>query len=153
MAKKRREFSSVNVDVSAKIEAKTEIPSTASGRALEAIVDLISPITEGAGFIGDKISLARQKTLIEIAKETKRRLQMLNKKTNPIPTKFLIPIVEKASLEDVEDQKLIRMWANLIATAATDDVELLGQYATILSEITSKQVRIFEEIMDADGMN
>lgn len=129
------------------VQIKTEIPKESSGRALDALTDLIRPVTESFGLVGDKIALHRQKVLHEIAKRTKKRLEMLNKDAKPIPPKFLVPLLEKASLEDVNDEKMIDMWSNLLATSATENVELLGQYTTILAEITSSQVRLMERIL------
>jgi len=118
------------------------------------LTDLFRPISEGLGFIGDKIQLQRQKTLLEIAKRTKRRLTFLEKPVRPIPPKFFLPLLEKASLEDVSDNTLINMWANLIATASTENVEMLGQYVNILSNIVPRQVVILEQLFafdDEDG--
>jgi hypothetical protein len=48
-------------------------------------------------------------------------------------------LLEKASLEDVNDDTLVDMWANLIATASTENVQMLGQYINILANIVPKQ--------------
>jgi hypothetical protein len=133
--------------MSSPVEIKTEIPKESSGRALDALTDLIRPLSESFGLIGDKIALHRQKVLHEIAKRTRKRLETLNKDVKPIPPKFLVPLLEKASLEDVNDEKLMDMWSNLLVTSATENVELLGQYSTILAEITSDQVRLMERIL------
>lgn len=137
----------IDVGVSAKVDVKTEIPSASSGRAIDAVVDFFRPATESMGWLGDKIQLARQKTLNKIATATKRRIELISKPVRLPPPKLLIPLIERASLEDASDEKLIEMWANLIATACTEEVEMLGQYATILSNLTSSQVNIVEEIL------
>lgn len=132
------------------VNINTELPPNSSGRTLDALTDLLRPLSEGLGLIGDKIQLQRQKTLLEIAKRTKKRLTFLEKPIRPIPPKFFLPLLEKASLEDVRDDTLINMWANLIATASTENVEMLGQYVNILSNIVPKQVVILEEMFDFD---
>lgn len=132
---------------SLQLSISTEIPKRSSGRALDALTDLFRPLTEAAGLIGDKLELKRQATLSEIARKTKKRLAASRKPIKPIATKFLVPLLQRASLEDLDNVKLIDMWANLIATAATEEVELIGQYSTILSEITSDQVRLMEKIL------
>jgi hypothetical protein len=136
---------SVKVDV----DIRTEVPPASSGRTLDALTDLIRPISESLGFLGDKIQLGRQKTLLEIAKLAKERIDASGKPTHPIPTKFFLPLLEKASLEDVTDDTLINMWANLMATAATEHVQMLGQYTNILSNIVSKQVHILYKMLDS----
>jgi hypothetical protein len=114
---------------------------------VDALTDLIRPVSEAFGLVGDKIALRRQATLLEIAKRTKERLAVTRRPVKPIPPKFLVPLLEKASLEDVNSEKLIGMWSNLLATAATEEVELIGQYTTVLSEITSDQVKLMEQIL------
>ena len=111
---------SVNVDI------KTEVPSTSSGRTLDAITDLLRPISESFGYVGDKIQLRRQTTLLEIARRTKERIETIERPAHAIPQKFFLPLLEKASLEDVNDDTLVDMWANLIATASTENVQMLG---------------------------
>jgi hypothetical protein len=56
--------------------------------------------------------------------------------------------LEKASLEDLQDDTLIEMWANLIVTASTEDVQMLGQYINILANIVPKQVQLLENMFD-----
>ncbi len=59
-----------------------------------------------------------------------------------------MPLLEKASLEDVNDDTLVDMWANLIATASTENVQMLGQYINILANIVPKQVSILNAMLD-----
>jgi hypothetical protein len=133
------------------IQIRTEIPSKSSGRTLDALTDIIRPISEGLGLLGDKLSLRRQKTLLEIARRTRERLSVISGEVQPPAPKFLIPLLEKASLEDLNETKLIDMWANLLATAATEPVEMIGQYTSILSETTSSQVLLMETILCLNG--
>jgi hypothetical protein len=129
------------------LQVSVEIPKASAGRTVDALTDFIRPVTEAFGLVGDKIALRRQATLLEIAKKTRERLALTRQSVKPIPPKFLVPLLEKASLEDLSNEKLIKMWSNLLATAATEEVELIGQYTTILSEITSDQVKLMEQIL------
>lgn len=130
-----------------------EIPKETTGRSIDAITDLIRPISESFGLVGDVIALKRQKTLKKLAILAKERLESLDKPVKEIPSKFFVPLLEKASLEDLNDGSLMNMWANLLVTSATDSVELLGQYISILSEITSEQVQILEDIVRGTEYN
>ncbi len=139
------------------ISVSAEIPKAAAGRftdkvarALDAVTDLVSPITQAAGLIGDKIE-QRRRTLAEISSRAQASIEASGKQPKLLPPKFLVPILERASLEDINDQKLIDMWSNLIATAVTDEVEMLAQYGTVLSEITSEQVRLLERMLSLSG--
>ncbi len=62
---------------SVSVDIKTEVPSTSSGRTLDAITDLLRPISESFGYIGDKIQLRRQMTLLEIARRAKERIETI----------------------------------------------------------------------------
>jgi hypothetical protein len=126
------------------------VPSTSSGRTLDAITDLLRPISESLGYLEDKIQLRRQQTLLEIARRAKERIDLIEKPTQVIPQKFFLPLLEKASLEDISNDTLLDMWANLIATAATENVQMLGQYTNILSNIVPKQVHLLTKMLSVD---
>lgn len=131
------------------VDIKTEIPSESSGRLLDAITDLIRPFSERRGLQADRLRLEREEVLFEIALRARRRIELEQSAIRPIPNKLLVPLLEKASLEDISDKKLIEMWSNLLATALTQKVEMLNQYVTILSGLTGEQARIFESIISA----
>lgn len=140
----------VNVGASARlnVELKTEIPKESSGRLVDAITDLIRPFSERRALKADKLRLQREEVLLEIAVRARKRLNIENPAIRPIPNKLLVPFLEKASLEDLSDSRLIDMWANLLATALSQEVELLGQYTAILSTISGGQAKIFERIIE-----
>ena len=92
----------VGLSARASLEAKvsTEIPAQSTGRLVDAITDWFRPFTERRGWKADLIRLQREDVLIEIAKKAYRRLEIENVVPSAVPTKFLIPFLEKASLED-----------------------------------------------------
>jgi hypothetical protein len=138
---------SIDLGAKASLEVKTEIPREASGRFVDAITDIFRPFSEKRGLKADLINLERQVVLGEIAKKVRERLEIEGKPATPLPNKVLLPLLEKASLENKDDAILIEMWANLIATAATQEVTLISQYIDILSQITSRQAVLLEEIL------
>ena len=79
-------------------------------------------------------------------KATKKRLEIMNKPVHPPANKFLIPLLQQASLEEPTEAKLIDMWANLIATSATEEVEMLAQYTSVMSSITASQAIILDKL-------
>jgi len=141
--------SPISIDLGAKasLEVKAEIPGEASGRFVDAITDIFRPFSERRGLKADLIHLERQAVLNEIAKRVRERLEIENKPVTPLPNKILLPLLEKASLENSDDAILIEMWANLIATAATEEVTLVSQYVEILSQIASRQALLLEEML------
>lgn len=92
----------VGSPVSIKAEIKTEIPSASSGRLLDALTDAIRPFTEARGLRADQIRMQREDVLIEIARRAQERLRIENAPIKPVSNKFLIPFLEKASLEDTK---------------------------------------------------
>jgi hypothetical protein len=67
-----------------------------------------------------------------------------------VPLKGLLPLIEKSSLEDVDDDQMVSMWAGLLASAAVGQSDLLPRYTTILSELNSATARLFEHIVARD---
>ena len=91
--------------------------------------------------------------MLEIARRAKLRLSVQNEQTpRQLPPKFAIPLLERASLESIDDDKLIDMWANLLATASSQEVEMISQYIGILGGITSNQVRILDEMLTSPNL-
>jgi hypothetical protein len=142
---------SINVDLGASakigVDIKTEVPRESSGRLVDALTDLIRPFSESRGLKADRLRLEREEVLYEIARRAKERIELEQSDVRPLSNKFLVPLLEKASLEDPSDEKLIQMWSNLLATALTSKVELLGQYVNIIANLTGTQARIFDDVV------
>ena len=100
------------------VSVKTTVPARSSGRLLDALTDMIRPFTERRGLKADQIRLQREEVLIRIAERALERLRLENAPIKPIPSKGLVPLLEKASLESLGDKVMIELWANLLASAA-----------------------------------
>jgi hypothetical protein len=131
----------------ASLEAKvsTEIPAQSTGRLVDAITDWFRPFTERRGLRADLIRLQREDVLIEIAKKAYRRLEIENAVPSPVPTKFLIPFLEKASLED-KDGFLIDRWADLLASSAMHPDSAHPRFVQILSELGGAEAKLLRDI-------
>lgn len=137
---------SVKIEASAKLEAKTEIPPDASGRAVHAVLDVLSPFTEGMGIVGSNLRLHREKVLLKIAMLARERLEEDGKHANPVPPKFLIPFAEKASWEDPEDD-LVSAWANLLVAASDQYDSLFLTFREILSELGANELGCLQDLI------
>ncbi|MCQ8872955.1 Abi-alpha family protein [Mesorhizobium sp. LMG17149] len=135
----------IDVGVGAKAEIKAEIPPQSSGRLLDALTDLIRPMSEARGLRADQIRLQREDVLIEIAKRARQRLDIEGGQFSPIPNKILVPALEKASLESADDNEMIERWAELIANAAKGN-GISPHLVNILSELSSSQAELLEKI-------
>lgn len=63
----------------------------------------------------------------------------------PIPSKFLIPFLEKSSLEE-EGSPLVERWADLLASSASNPSTAHPRLVAILSEITGDQALLLQKI-------
>lgn len=134
----------VDIGVGAKAEIKAEVPTSSVGRFVDALTDMIRPFAEARGLRADQIRLQREDVLIEIAKKARDRLALENLSPQSLPNKFLIPFLEAASLEDVRDDKLTDMWANLLASASRDSGSKSPIFISILKELTGEEASLFE---------
>jgi len=111
----------VKFEVSAKAQAnfelKAEIPKESTGRLVDALTDIIRPFAETRGLKADILRLQREEVLIEIAKKARQRALEENLQLHSVPNKFLVPFLEKASIEEIDSQ-LTDQWANLLLSAS-----------------------------------
>ncbi len=137
----------IGLSARASLEAKvsTEIPAQSTGQLVDALTDLFRPFTERRGLKADLIRLQREDVLIEIAKKVYRRLEIENAAPSPVPIKFLIPFLEKASLED-KDGFLIDRWADLLASSSLHPENAHPRFVQILSELTGDEAKLLREI-------
>lgn len=146
-----KQKSSVNVDLGAsmKAEVKTEIPTESSGRLLDALTDIIRPFSESRGLRADQIRLQREDVLIEIAKRAKHRLATEGRIEKPVPNKFLIPFLEKASCENEED--LLQIWSNLLASESKASSSSNIMIVDALAKMTSEEAKLLSDLCSRTG--
>jgi hypothetical protein len=132
------------------IAVQGTVPTKSMGRLLDALTDIIRPFTEKRGLKADLIRLQRTEVAYRVAELAARRIQTSKRKVTPVPLKALVPLLEKASLEDPRDKTMINLWANLLASAATGRQNNVPRYVSILSEINGKQARLIQSIMLKD---
>lgn len=141
--------SPVQVDLGAKAELKigleTRIPEKSTGRLVDALTDIIRPLSESRGLKADLIRLQREDVAIKIALKARERLQIEAEEIRPVPTKLLVPILEAASLEDPEDDAMHELWANLLASASTT-TNVEPRFPGILKELHTRQAVLIERI-------
>ena len=111
----------------------------------KALADLISPITEGAGYFGDKVRVYRQIAAIKALKQVHKLAQEHGLELKPVPPKILIPWLEKASLEET-DSPLIEWWANLLVSAADPKFETKPYFSDLVSKITPDEANLLERL-------
>lgn len=95
----------------------------------------------GSEFLTTKFRAATFNTICELSNKYAEQLAVDIK---PTPPKFLLPFIEKASLED--DVDLQKEWAKLLVIAGIEYNPLHLQYSEILSQIGGKEARLLKEI-------
>jgi Abortive infection alpha len=145
--------SGVSVDIAAKatFEVKAEIPKESTGRALDALIDIIRPFTEARGLKADVLRLQRAEVAYEIAKIAKRTAEVEAIDLKPPPTKFLVPFLEQASLED-QDTELHTRWAALLLSASTNYEARHLTFIDLLSRMSSQELALLEEVCVGDPL-
>ena len=164
MAKRKKLTPKIKTEATAKAELVAKatyqrkhsttqvIPADVTRANAGAWLDLISPMTEWAGLKGDQIRhkrellrIQREDVLLEIAKKAQARTELEGGVKTFVPNKFLVPFLEKASLEDSESE-LCDAWSNLFVEAARNFDPKLQVYADILSRISWREARLLEAI-------
>lgn len=137
----------VGLGAKANIETKisTEIPAQSSGRFLDTLTDIIRPFSERRGLKADRIRLQREDVLILIAEKALKRAKIDNASLSPLPNKFLIPFLEKASLEE-KDSELVDRWADLLVSSSIDPSMAHPRFVQILSELSGAEARMLRNI-------
>lgn len=130
------------------VDIKTEIPKESSGRLIDALTDVIRPFTEKRGLKGDQIRLQREEVLFEIARRAKMRAALDGTDVQPIPNKILIPLLEKASCEEL-DSPLLDWWANLLVSQASPGAKSRPYFADLISRLGPIEARLLERLWKA----
>jgi hypothetical protein len=66
-----------------------------------------------------------------------------------IPNKFLVPFMEKASLEDA-DSELIEKWTSLLQAAAEDFKPHMTRFISMLAELGPAEIKLLHKICRAN---
>jgi hypothetical protein len=107
----------LGAEAKASLEIKAEVPPASTGRLIDSIVDMFRPFSETRGLRADQIRLQREDVLYKIAEKAKQRAQLENIEIGVVQNKFLIPFIEKASLESLESE-LVDRWSDLLLSAS-----------------------------------
>ncbi|QOZ52665.1 DUF2442 domain-containing protein [Bradyrhizobium sp. CCBAU 53338] len=165
MAKKKPSRAKLQATASAKAEVVAKasyerkrvttevIPPDVTRARTSAWLDLVSPLTEWAGLKGDELRLKRaqlrlqqEDVLGEIVRRAQTRIKGSTAELKPIQNKFLVPFLEKASLED-EESSLIDLWAGLLASAAEGGSSQHIHFVSIISQLSPAQGSLFAKLI------
>lgn len=110
---------------------------------------LIGPVGEAADFLSDRIRFYRFKSAMRVLEEARRLTEGKGKIPREVPIKFLVPFLEKCSLEE-EGSPLISMWAGLLASAATgSDRSRNHLFSRVLADLCPADAAILDTLYNA----
>lgn len=121
------------------------VSEAAVDRIVDTGADILKPFAQGLGWFGDWLGQHRE---VQAAKLGQRALELIpeGEVVKPVPPKLLIPLIERASLEDPGDEELMDAWASLLAQSSIDYRPEMPSYVSVLSQLTSVHARALEAI-------
>lgn len=110
---------------------------------------IFGPAAEVGELISEKIRYFRWKSSLKTMQRAEELAAKYGINPTAVPYKTLVPLIEKASLED-EDSPLIEKWANLLASASMGSAGRQPAFVEILSALTFEEVRLLEGIIPSN---
>lgn len=111
---------------------------------------LISPTIEEVGLlISDNIKFLRFKNQVKILLKAKDYVEKNNISLKEIPIKILVPLLEKASLEN--EEKLQEKWSNMLVNMVDSETNFQNQiFPHILSQLSIGEYEALQEILQKE---
>lgn len=138
----------IKVDIGAKAEIKTEIPSQATGRLVNALTDALSPFSEGLGLIGDEIRAVRRDRAIKRLNAARFRMLAAGLTIGTVPDEFLLPWTEHTAQDGEDDLEIV--WQNLLISASVGYARRMKSFPAILAELNGEDVRFLDSMCPPD---
>jgi hypothetical protein len=142
----------IKVTIEHKKSVTEIIPEDVTRAKYSRWLDVISPVTEWCGLRGDELRhkrdllrLEREAALYEVAVKLKPKLE--GKTITAIPAKTLIPVLERASLEE-PGSEFIEKWANLLASAAIEPGDDASTCGAILAELGHNEAALLDDMQE-----
>lgn len=149
-------MSEEGIELPAKVSAelKAELTANISEESMDKVVDatvdaardLLYPIREITGLIGDKIKTFRNEQAIKNYIAIGDYAAQFGLIIDIPPPKFLIPFTEQLSLEEMTEPTLQAMWANLLINSSNFQSENGLVYIDILKKLTCEQANLLLNI-------
>jgi Abortive infection alpha len=122
--------------------AEINVRANAVERLGDQLADLISPLTEGLGWVGDQLSASRRASAIRAAAKARDMLREEGIVRGSVEPKILLPWLEGASLETDGPDSLSDMWAGLLARAVKSSDAVSITYIETLRKLGSKEAQL-----------
>jgi hypothetical protein len=114
---------------------------------------ILSPFSEGAGFISDKIRYYRWKQAIETLEKANDFAEEKGLSQGSVPENILFPWLEGASLQPTKNDAIRDLWAKLlVASSQTEDVSDLV-YIDVLRKIGNSEAKLLNWFWENKGLS
>jgi hypothetical protein len=128
-----------------------EVPAEVTQENLRFLQRILGPAAEAADFLSDKIKFWRWQSALRTLDRARTMALDANIRPSEVPLKFLVPFLEKSSLE-YEDGMQER-WAHLLLSASTTFDGLHNVYLNLLSMMSSEEAGILSKMYQASAGN
>lgn len=136
----------VTLEASAKLEVKGQLSERATDSLADTVVDLLSPFAQTAALAGDALKLARLSVLRRVLAAAHEISKTHGLHINPLPRKFLLPLLQGAGLEE-DDSPLVKRWASLLASAANSYSSRYRAYVDVLEKLSPEDAQYLERFV------
>jgi hypothetical protein len=117
------------------------------GKISGTIVDLLSPFSEGLGWIGDALRIYREKSISKMLSKAQDIASKRDEVIHQVNPKNLVSIIEGASLEN-EDEDIIEIWARLLLSGGSEFDAELSVITEILRRIGGDEINILANLVN-----
>lgn len=124
-----------------------QIPPEASKDIVAFTQRLLGPAADAADFLGDKIRFYRWRSALRTLQRAEEFALEQGIEPKEVPLKFLVPFLEKCSLED-EESELVDAWANLLIGAIGEYSPLHMAYTDILAKMSFAEATFLKNLAE-----
>lgn len=93
----------------------------------------------------------RIRTQLKVLAKTEERVKAAGLPAGSVPIKLLVPLLEAASLEDEDDEEMTDLWANMLASAATNVAAVPTTLPGLLKQLEPVEARALDTLVDDRG--
>lgn len=133
----------VNVKIPPEVLERLKIPP----RLADFAQRVFGPLAESADWLTDQIRFFRFRSWVKVLTRAEQIAKEAGIEPKQLPIKFLVPLMEKCSLED-EESELIELWARLLVSAANDFESKHALYVGILSQMGSNEALLLGHVWE-----
>ena len=127
------------------IDIDPSIPPDVWKDVASVLIRIFGPIAELSDLLSERIRFFRFKSAVKVLHRANEISEKSGVELKPLPVKFLVPLLEKCSLEE-EDSDLTEQWARLLVSASSGYNPQHPVFVDILSQIGPYEAQLLKHI-------